>query len=94
MKSHGNHRMCFQTTSRKFAETKSMYVNMAQPFNGQCLSHIETSQLICYANQFTGFYIRRTLVVEGLTSVFCFLKLERLYDRKNKEILEILFTLI
>ena len=31
------------------------------PLN-QCCCHIETSQLICYANQLTGFYIRATLV--------------------------------
>ena len=36
------------------------------PFNAQCPSHIETSQLICRANQLTGFYMGRTLVVEGL----------------------------
>ena len=28
--------------------------------------HIETSQLICYANQFTGFYIRATLALNRL----------------------------
>ena len=39
---------------------------MKQPFNGQCPSHIETSQLICRANQLTGFYMRGTLVDKGL----------------------------
>ena len=29
-------------------------------------SHIEISQLICPANQLTGFYMRGTLVVKGL----------------------------
>ena len=28
--------------------------------------HIETSQLICRANQLTGFYMMRTFVVKGL----------------------------
>ena len=28
--------------------------------------HIETSQLICIANQLTGFYMKGTLVVNGL----------------------------
>ena len=35
-------------------------------FNDQCSHHIETSQLICIANQLTGFYIIKTLVVKGL----------------------------
>ena len=30
------------------------------------LPHIETSQLICTANQLTGFYMRATLVLNGL----------------------------
>ena len=29
--------------------------------------HIETSQLICKANQLTGFYMRVTLALNGLT---------------------------
>ena len=33
---------------------------------GQCPSHIETSQLICRANQLTGFYVRWILTVKGL----------------------------
>ena len=35
-------------------------------FNGQCPSHIETSQLICRTNQLSGFYVRGTLTVKGL----------------------------
>ena len=31
--------------------------------------HIETSQLICNANQLTGFYMMRTLVVNGLSKL-------------------------
>ena len=34
----------------------------------QCCSHIETSQLICTANQLTGFYMRATLAFNGLNS--------------------------
>ena len=30
-----------------------------------CLHYIETSQLICTANQLTGFYMMRTLVLNG-----------------------------
>ena len=37
-----------------------------KPFNNQCSHHIETSQLICSANQLTGFYMIGTLVVKGL----------------------------
>ena len=33
----------------------------------QCCLHIETSQLICAANQLTGFYMRATLAFNGLT---------------------------
>ena len=36
---------------------------LRQPFNDQYSHHIETSQLICRANQLTGFYMMRTLVV-------------------------------
>ena len=32
--------------------------------------HIETSQLICCANQLTGFYMRATLALNGLTIAF------------------------
>ena len=39
---------------------------IVQPFNDQCRSQIETSQLICPANQLTGFYMRGTLVVKRL----------------------------
>ena len=38
-------------------------------FNDQCSSHIETSELICRANQLTGFYVRGTLTVKGLSSL-------------------------
>ena len=37
-----------------------------KPFNGQCSHYIETSQLICIANQLTGFYMMGTLAVKGL----------------------------
>ena len=38
-------------------------------FNDQCSHHIETSQLICSANQPTDFYMMGTLVVKRLTSI-------------------------
>ena len=34
----------------------------------QCYPHIETSQLICCVNQLTGFCMRATLALNGLTS--------------------------
>ena len=36
------------------------------PIKCQCCPHIETSQLICTANQLTGFYIRATMALNGL----------------------------
>ena len=36
------------------------------PIKCQCCPHIETSQLICWANQLTGFYMRATLALNGL----------------------------
>ena len=39
-------------------------------FNDQCSHHIETSQLICRANQLTGFYMMGTLVVKGLMQIW------------------------
>ena len=36
----------------------------------QCWPHIETSELICYANQSTGFYMRATLALDGLMTLF------------------------
>ena len=40
-----------------------------QPIKCQCCPHIETSELICCANQFTGFYIRATLALNGLNQI-------------------------
>ena len=39
-----------------------------QPIKCQCRPHIGTSQLICTANQLTGFYMRETLAPNGLIS--------------------------
>ena len=44
-------------------------INLRLPFNDQCSHHIETSQLICRANQLTGFYIKGTFIVKRLTSL-------------------------
>ena len=44
------------------------------PFDDQYLSQIETSQLICRANQLTDFYMRGTLIVKGLEPLNIFVE--------------------
>ena len=46
-------------------------------FSDQCYYHIETSQLICRANQLTGFYMMGTLVLVKRTMTFPYLKMKR-----------------
>ena len=46
--------------------SRLLSLNSPLTFNDRCPSHIETSQLICSANQLTGFYVRGTLLVKGL----------------------------
>ena len=63
----------------KIWEIKGYYLdpdsgNFLEPFNDQCSHHIETSHLICSANQLTGFYMMRTLVVKRVK--------KRKFDRK------------
>ena len=50
------------------------YLNHNYPIKNQCCPHIETSQLICTANQLTSFYIRGRLAFNGLN--------------KNKEVIK------
>ena len=45
----------------KFVITDTIY-----PIKHQCCPHIETSQLICCANELTGFYMKVTLALNGL----------------------------
>ena len=40
-----------------------------EPIKCQCCRHIETSQLICIANQLTGFYMRATSALNGLSNI-------------------------
>ena len=47
-------------------------MRLFKPFNDPCSNHVETSQLICSANQLTGFYMIGTLVVKGLKLVLMF----------------------
>ena len=51
------------------------------PFNDQCSHHIETSQLICSANQLTGFYIMEILVVKMLMAKSLLLLLQKIFDK-------------
>ena len=44
-------------------------------FKSQCYPHVETSQLICTVNQLTGFYVRATLALNGLTDLILELSL-------------------
>ena len=37
-----------------------------QPIRCKCCPRIETSQLICCANQLTGFYMKKTMALNGL----------------------------
>ena len=53
------------------------------PFNDQCSYHIETSQVICWANQLTGFYIMGTLVVKMLRDTLLHQNTEKVIKRKR-----------
>ena len=53
------------TFSRNFYTKVLKYLRLKKfPEQCQCSHHIETSQLICRANQLTGFYMMETLAVE------------------------------
>ena len=41
-------------------------INYIKPLSASVALIIETSQLICWANQLTGFYMRATLALNGL----------------------------
>ena len=67
-----NQMILYQLGSHKDVK-KSTILNWVKssrnPFKCQCFPHIETSQLICYANQLTSFYTRTTLAVNGLSEL-------------------------
>ena len=50
----------------KPSQAKLDFLTLDWPIKCQCYPHIETSQLICCENQLTGYYMRATLVVNGL----------------------------
>ena len=60
------------------------------PIKCQCCPYVETSQLICCANELTGFYMRVTLALKGFTETLNFnwllfhsFPILRLYYPKN-----------
>ena len=58
---------CITSKVRDFL--KSLHRKWSFPlthFKCQCCPHIETNQLICTANQLTGFYMRTELALNGL----------------------------
>ena len=62
----------FKTFYKKLKIKRSQFGRIAhfpKPIKCQCCPHIETSQLICTANQLTGFYMRATLALNGLNLV-------------------------
>ena len=61
------------------------YSGNGQPFNDQCSHHIETGQLICSANQLTGFYMMGILVVKWLNYEFLTLKFVLIYEGESNK---------
>ena len=60
-------RRCASQNSDSRRETfRESYLFIFDPFNNQCSLHVETSQLIYKANQFTSSDIKKTLIVSGL----------------------------
>ena len=59
---------CFDGKIGVFQQTAVKGLLYPYPFNDQWLFHIETSQLICRENQYTGFYMREELIIKGLKS--------------------------
>ena len=61
-------------------------LNKNEQFKWQCCPHLETSQLICCANQLTGFYVRVTMEFNGLKELPWIKK-----KKKNNKILHAKF---
>ena len=69
--------LLFRILSEKFKTFVISHLSMSLIIKCQCCPHIETSQLICTANQLTGFYIRATLALNGLNTYdFCKINLQ------------------
>ena len=63
-RSQHNNKFCFLKCVMKLF--KCILYKSSEPIKFQCWPHIETSRLICRANQLTGFYMRATLAFNGL----------------------------
>ena len=71
--------------------TKFLWNNFSERNSALCSYHIETSQLVCPANQLTeltGFYMMETLAVIGLTFTFFHLNFEFLEGSKKITLLK------
>ena len=60
-------------------------------FNDQCSHH--TSQLICSANQLTGFYMMRTLVVQGFKLEISKVTVLEIHQKSQNGYLQWIFSL-
>ena len=56
-----------ETSPRPSFKKSKLGISLGLPIKCQCCPHMETSQLICCANQLTGFYMRATLALNGPT---------------------------
>ena len=58
----------FLVNNKCFVEQNKTKANscLFKPIKCQCCPHIETNQLICFANQLTGFCMRARLALNGL----------------------------
>ena len=63
-------------------DVKNLFKNV--PLTDQYFHHIETSHLICSANQMTGFYMMETLVVKGLNETIDIILRNVYYENKIK----------
>ena len=61
-------------------DVKNLFKNV--PLTDQYFHHIETSHLICSANQMTGFYMMETLVVKGLNETIDIILRNVYYENK------------
>ena len=61
-------------------DVKNLFKNV--PLTDQYFHHIETSHLICSANQMTGLYMMETLVVKGLNETIDIILRNVYYENK------------
>ena len=66
----GNWKSWIQLEKFGTFKVESDVLSFYLPINIQCSQHVGTSRLIFIANQLTGFYLTRTLVIYGLNTLF------------------------